>query len=114
MTAHEDLLKLLQDLCTTRSRFRYVIDGLLNGENWYIWFDVDMNGYEYKLRTCDIYIQKYGTGTKDSDSGFRVVKDANRFKVMQFLQAVGVDYLPEKSKDAYHKTWLAMKLGALE
>lgn len=104
MTKHEDLLKLLQALCTQRSRFRYIIDGLENYENWYLWFNA-----EPEPGTCDIHIQKCGTGTNDVGSGFRVVKNANQLMVIQFLQAIGVNNLPEKTKDAFYKTWLAMK-----
>lgn len=109
-----DLLKLLAAIATKQRGHRYIIDGLENYEDWYLWFDAELDEENPKHGTCDIHLQRIGTSPKDADSGFRVVADANRFKVMQFLQVIGVDHLPEKSKDVYHKTWLAMKLGALE
>lgn len=98
---HEDLLNLLQALCTQRGPHRYIIDGLLNYEDWYIWFDVELDDDDPKPGTCDIHIQKCGTTTKDADSGFRVVKDADFYIVLQFLRTIGITNLPEKSKKAY-------------
>ncbi len=109
MTKHEDLLKLLQALCTKRRARKYIIDGLLNHEGWYIWFAAELDCRDPKHGTCDIYIQKCDPMDNDFDSVFRVVKDANRLMVIQFLQAIGVNYLPEKAKNAFYKTWLAMK-----
>lgn len=109
MTAHEGLLKLLQAACTKRKARAYIIDGLCNYENWYIWFDVELDEDDPKPGTCDIHIQECGTPVRASGSGFRVVKDANQLMVIQFLQAIGVNYLPEKAKNAFYKTWLTMK-----
>lgn len=107
MTAHEELLKLLQALCTIRSRFRYVIDGLSNHEGWYIWFDVEMDEDNPKPGTCDIHIQRCGTATDAADSGFRVVADTKYYGVLRFLAAIGVDHLPEKSRKAYYEVNLS-------
>ncbi len=103
MTAHEDLLKLLQALCTLRNPHKYIIDGLLNYEDWYLWFDVEFDEDDPKPGTCDIHIQKCGTSTSEADSGFRVVADAKYYGVLRFLAAIGVNHLPEKSRKAYYE-----------
>lgn len=97
----EDLLNLLRALSTNRIPYRYIIDGLLNGEDWYIWFDVDLDEENPKPGTCDIHIQKCGSTTKDADDGFRVVKDADFYIVLQFLRTIGITNLPEEAKKAY-------------
>lgn len=109
MTAHEDLLKLLQALCTLRSPHRYIIDELLNYEDWYIWFDVALDDDDPKPGTCDIHIQMCGTSTSDPDNGFRVVKNANHYGVLRFLTAIGVRNLPEKSRKAYYDAFMLIK-----
>lgn len=96
-----DLLKLLAAIATKQRGHRYIIDGLENYEDWYIWFDVEMDEDNPKPGTCDIHIQRCGSATDDADSGFRVVADADFYVVLQFLRAIGVTNLPEKSKKAY-------------
>lgn len=109
MTKHEDLLKLLQALCTKRTARRYIIDGLLNYKNWYIWFDAELDADDPKPGTCDIHTQKCDTATDDFDSGICVVANANRHGVLRFLGAIGVNNLPEKARKAYYDANLIIK-----
>jgi len=104
-----DLLKLLAAIATKQRGHRYIIDGLENYEDWYLWFDVDLDEDDPKPGTCDIHIQECGTSVKDADDGFRVVKDANRYGVLRFLAAIGVSHLPEKSRKAYYNANLIIK-----
>lgn len=98
-----DLLKLLAAIATKQRGHRYIIDGMLHHEDWYIWFDVALDDDDPKPGTCDIHIQKCGTPISDAGNGFRMVKNANRHGVLRFLGAIGVSNLPEKARRAYYQ-----------
>lgn len=104
-----DLLKLLAAIATKQRGHRYIIDGLENYEDWYLWFDAELDEENPKHGTCDIHLQRIGTSPKDADSGFRVVADAKYYGVLRFLAAIGVNHLPEKSRKAYYNANLIIK-----
>lgn len=96
------LHELLSSLAISKRGFRYIIDGLENYEDWYLWFDTEFCEDDPKPGTCDIHLQRVGTSPSDADYGFRVVKDAKFYGVLRFLGAIGVSALPEKSRKAYY------------
>lgn len=102
-----DLLKLLAAIATKQRGHRYIIDGLENYEDWYLWFDAELDEENPKPGTCDIHLQRIGTSPKDADSGFRVVADAKYYGVLRFIAAIGVSNLPEKSRKAYYEVNLS-------
>lgn len=102
-----DLLKLLAAIATKQRGHRYIIDRLENYEDWYLWFDAELDEENPKPGTCDIHLQRIGTSTKDADDGFRVLADAKYYGVLRFLAAIGVNHLPEKSRKAYYEVNLS-------
>lgn len=104
-----DLLKLLAAIATKQRGNRFIIDEMTHGEDWYLWFNAELDDNNPKPGTCDIYIQEDGTPPSFDDCGFCVVKDANWYGVLRFLTAIGVSNLPEKSRVAYYAANLAIK-----
>lgn len=103
-----DLLKLLAALATKQRGHLYIIDEMQHGDDWYVWFNADLDDNNPQPGTCDIYIQKSGTSPSDDDSGFCVVANAKYSRVLRFLATIGMNNLPEKSRKAYYEVNISL------
>ena len=113
----DELNYQLREMGCSRRGDKYILDGW--DSEIYLIFDVSEIPDDLKLKpaTCDILIAPVGK-SPSSNTVLRLIKDADILGIVRFVDAMGVDRLPDRAQTWYAglmEEWYSkLYAGALE